>query len=58
MPVTATGVVRWVVVPSPSWPLVFSPQHFTVPPWMSAHAKASPVATLVTLLRPETSVGS
>jgi hypothetical protein len=38
MPVTATGVVRWVVVPSPSCPLALRPQHLTVPPWMRAQA--------------------
>ena len=30
-PFTATGVVRSVVVPSPTWPLLFSPHAQTVP---------------------------
>jgi hypothetical protein len=36
-PLTATGVNRLVVVPSPSWPEEFEPQHFTPPPVVSAH---------------------
>ena len=36
-PNTLTGVVRWVVVPSPSWPKLFLPQHFTLPSVSTAH---------------------
>ena len=31
-PLTLTGVQESVLVPSPSWPLLFNPQHLTVPP--------------------------
>lgn len=30
-PVTAVGVSRWVVVPSPTSPALFNPQHFAAP---------------------------
>ena len=30
-PITCTGVLRFVVIPSPSWPLTFHPQH--LPPF-------------------------
>src|SRR3989442_1610919 len=36
MPDTNTGVVRIEVVPSPTWPNLFWPQHMTVPSLMSA----------------------
>ena len=41
-PVTPTGVVRIVVVPSPSWPRVFHPQHLTIPFSVSAHVCLKP----------------
>ena len=28
---TSTGTLRWVLVPSPSWPLPLYPQHDTAP---------------------------
>jgi len=34
---TLTGVVRRVVVPSPSWPKLLSPQHFAAPVVSLAH---------------------
>ena len=35
-PATSTAVERSIVVPSPSWPWSFWPQHFTAPPLVSA----------------------
>ena len=35
-PLTCTGLTRWVVVPSPTWPKVFCPQAHTVPSDFSA----------------------
>jgi hypothetical protein len=29
--VTATGVLRFVLVPSPSWPYMFPPQQYSAP---------------------------
>ena len=37
MPLTDTGLVEPAVVPLPSCPSVFLPQHCTVPSAMSAH---------------------
>ena len=36
---------RWVVSSRPSWPLLFNPQHLTVPSSNRAHVKFSPAAT-------------
>jgi hypothetical protein len=36
-PITSTGELRWVVLPSPSWPAPFSPQHLIVPSMSRAH---------------------
>ncbi len=38
IPVTVTGVEEFVVEPFPSSACVFNPQHWTVPPFRSAHA--------------------
>ena len=35
-PLTATGVERPFVVPSPNWPKWLHPQHLTPPPIVSA----------------------
>jgi hypothetical protein len=35
-PLTATGVNRVVVVPSPSWPLVLNPQQYAAPSFVTA----------------------
>ena len=43
-PLTGTGVSRVVVVPSPSWPELFWPQHMTPPPDVTAHVKPVPPA--------------
>jgi len=42
---TRVGAVWGVLVPSPSWPLPFSPQHFAVPFARSAQAWDEPAAT-------------
>src|SRR5436190_8384743 len=57
-PVTSVGVVA--VPPGlPSWPWVFSPQHFTPPEVVSAQVCAEPAATWATPeLRPATFTGS
>ncbi len=43
---TSTGLFFCAVLPMPSWPLLFAPQHFrlTVPPDTSAHVCPFPVA--------------
>jgi len=41
-PETATGNERFVVVPSPTCPWAFRPQHFTAPPLVSAHDDSEP----------------
>ena len=46
-PVTDVGVNRSVVVPSPSWPRVFTPQQYAVLPKVSPHVCAWPTARLV-----------
>jgi len=57
-PTTETGVSLSVVVPSPSWPSAFQPQHFTVPLLVSAHVWSPPALTLVAPLeRPLTDTG-
>jgi hypothetical protein len=40
--VTVCGVVLSSLLPTPSWPLSFRPQHLTVPPVSSAHVKPVP----------------
>ena len=54
-PDTSTGVVRSVVVPSPSCPKLFRPQHLTPPVSVSAHVWEPPAAIAATpLASPET----
>jgi len=43
-PVTGVGTRRDWVVPSPNWPLAFSPQHFTVLSFRRAHEWFLPTA--------------
>jgi hypothetical protein len=57
IPDTSTGVVRVVVVPSPSWPLLFLPQHLIAPPVSRAHEWYFPRARLVAVVIPDTSTG-
>ena len=49
-PLTATGVSRFAVVPSPSWPRLFNPQHCTTPLLVSAQVWLPPAATATTPL--------
>src|SRR3990172_345410 len=57
-PDTSTGVVRFVVVPSPSWPLALEPQHLRPAAAVRAQVCEPPVATATTpLARPATSTG-
>lgn len=58
MPVTVTGVRRLVVVPSPSWPLKFHPQHLTVPLVSTAHVWVPPVEISTMLVSPLTVIGT
>ena len=53
----ATGVGRAVVVPSPSRPLPFDPQHITVLSARSAHVCELPAATATASVSPETWMG-
>ena len=58
-PETFTGVVRFVVVSSPSSPSPLYPQHFTPPDAMIAQLCNHPLDTATTpLVRPETSTGT
>ena len=41
-PLTAVGVYRFAVVPSPSWPYMFSPQHFAASPVVRAQVCRAP----------------
>src|SRR5665213_449938 len=57
-PLTSTGVRRIIVVPSPSSPQAFEPQHFTPPDWVTAQLCAGPAAIATTpLVKPVTSAG-
>src|SRR4051794_14941946 len=47
-PLTSTGVELLVVVPSPSAPRPFQPQHLTAPAPVSAHASSSPALIATT----------
>ena len=57
IPLTATGVERAVRVPSPSWPSLFAPQHFTAPPETTAHVCHHPTAIEVASFNPLTVTG-
>src|SRR6266536_107850 len=46
MPLTCPGTGLSVVVPSPSWPSMFQPQHHTVPSVFSAHVWPRPSVTV------------
>jgi len=48
-PCTITGESRFSVVPSPSWPNSFFPQHITVPSLIRAQECSSPEAMLFTV---------
>lgn len=55
---TVTAARRRVCVESPNWPNPFSPQHFTAPASVTAHACAAPTATSTTFAdRPLTPAG-
>lgn len=55
--VTMTGVVRLVIVPSPSWPTLFSPQQARVPSARNAHPFRAPAPMDVTVVRSVTATG-
>ena len=57
-PETSTGVVRSLVVPSPSSPYSFRPQHFTLPSVSTAHEWSPPRAMLVAFVIFKTSTGA
>src|SRR6266536_2991300 len=54
---STTRLGRLLLVPSPSAPLIFAPQHLTPPAPVSAQVCRTPAAIAVTPLRPETSTG-
>jgi hypothetical protein len=57
-PITSTGILLFVVVPSPNCPLLFNPQHFICPLDKSAQVWYSPAAMAATALEsPITSIG-
>src|SRR5205823_5305990 len=56
-PLTGTGVVRRVWVPSPNWPKLLSPQATTEPSAFNARLWAPPAATAATPVRPVTRTG-
>jgi hypothetical protein len=56
-PDTASGIDELVVVPFPSCPLEFSPQHWTPPPESNAQAKSAPAATADAPVIPDTITG-
>src|SRR5580658_7190628 len=57
-PETATGVDELVIVPLPSCPVAFHPQHCTVPPAISAHADSVPTETAMALVMLPTAIGA
>jgi hypothetical protein len=55
---TKSGVERMAVVPSPSCPYEFKPQHFTLPSDIEAHENWLPHTTVATPLdKPKTATG-
>src|SRR5947209_6317359 len=54
---TGPGAARWFVVPSPSWPKSFAPQHATLVSPSSAHECCRPTQTFFTLETPVTCTG-
>ena len=50
IPETSTGLVRSVVDPSPSWPLLFQPQHTDLPVLCTAHVWNLPALIATTSL--------
>src|SRR4051812_19425892 len=56
-PVTGVGVVRSVMVPSPSWPLVLAPHAHSAPLAPTARLWVVPAATNTTVPIPATNCG-
>src|SRR6266566_10011771 len=56
-PVTATGLVRFVVVPSPSWPLSLSPQQYAAPAVVTPQVWKLPALTAAKVSPPTTATG-
>src|SRR3990172_3256823 len=56
-PETCTGADRCIVVPSPSWPLLFHPHAQTVPSPLSATVWPPPAYTAITPVSPDTCTG-
>jgi hypothetical protein len=57
MSTTTVGVEALFVVPFPSSPYVFIPQHRTRPPPRTAQLSSLPAATLVAVVMPLTTAG-
>jgi hypothetical protein len=56
-PATATGLSRSVVVPSPSWPMPFSPQQYALLVVVSPHVWELPALTRSKVSPPATALG-
>ncbi len=56
-PATSAGLYLFSVLPMPSWPALFKPQHLTPPPVTIAHVLISPEA-MATAEIPEKGEGS
>ena len=55
---TPIGVDLFVVVPSPSWPKLFRPQHETLQSEMRAQVENAPVVMRVALVSVDTKTGT
>ena len=56
-PPTPSGVVLPVVVPSPSWPLLLSPQQYAAPTVVMPQVFRNPALTAAKVSPPETAAG-
>jgi hypothetical protein len=54
---TATGTLRFVVVPSPTWPFAFNPQHKVAPAAVCPQVCQPPAVTDVNVAVPDTLTG-
>jgi len=58
IPFTATGILKVIFVPFPSWPLELRPQHPTEPPLKTAQVWEYPAAIAVAVEIPLTATGT
>ena len=57
-PLTATGPVRFVSLPSPSWPYRLYPQQYAIPPDTRPQVRPLPAVSAVKLSPPLTATGA